>query len=64
MSSSAGAIQQLTFVRPAVAKSSDRFVVFSVSSGSRNDGLQPLHSCPLASGWQLQAEVSRSRHGV
>ncbi len=34
---------QLIFVCPAVAKSSDRFVAISVSSASRNDGLQTLH---------------------
>lgn len=34
---------QLIFVRPAIAKSSDRFVAISVSSASRNDGLQTLH---------------------
>jgi len=36
---------QLTFVHPAVAKSSDRFVAISVSSASRNDGLQTLQCC-------------------
>ncbi len=38
---------QLTFMRPAVAKSSDGFVAISVSSASRNDGLQTLQSRPL-----------------
>ena len=34
---------QLTFVRLAVSKSSDRFVAICVSSASCNDKLQPLH---------------------
>ncbi len=45
---------QLTLVRVAVAKSSGRFMAVSVSSASRNDGLQPLRSrrlrLPLKSG--------------
>lgn len=48
---------QLTLVRVAVAKSSGRFMAVSVSSASRNDGLQPLQNRPTRDGFRLIADA-------